>query len=357
MLTLTLIILLSIAVVVYRFIVINSSLQNHHDHAFGDAKAPTNTTGQPTIEPLPNFNFAETAPLPYRPFQNKRHVAIGITKMPKSEWIRMDKGYLARIEQRKQVMREHGNEAVGCGPLVDPAIEELFQEIMVDYLPKRYPTMFSLRGTTLHNKATGGHYQVDIKDHATMLRYLGENVEEDFYIMCPDEEDEIRLQGYIGCFPGGFLPSSRIGQSMREIHAPVPGFEERIGKGADRALKRLEPENFIERFNWSLQTDGPDLFRVDGNNFYPEQGQSALLLQQIIIDNCWLRVEHQTLCRLPKTRAVIFCVRSYMTTLHDIKAEGNGPLLADAFESMPHKLGDYKKTPFWGETVYRFLRS
>jgi hypothetical protein len=109
---------------------------------------------------------------------------------------------------------------------------------------------------------------------------------------------------------------------------------------------------------WSLQTDGSDLFRVDGNNFYPEQGHTLPEdPESINIDECWLRVEHQTLCRLPKSRAVIFCVRSYMTSLHDIKAEGNGLLLAAAFESMPHKLGDYKKTPFWSETVYKFLRS
>ena len=25
---------------------------------------------------------------------------------------------------------------------------------------------------------------------------------------------------------------------------------------------------------WSLQVDGPDLWRLGGNNFYPEQGQA-----------------------------------------------------------------------------------
>jgi hypothetical protein len=108
---------------------------------------------------------------------------------------------------------------------------------------------------------------------------------------------------------------------------------------------------------WSLQVDGPDLFHVDGNNFYPEQG--AVIPQDtepIKIEESYLRVEHQMLTRLEKSRAVIFCVRSYMTSLEDIRKDGNDPLLAEAIESMPEKLGYYKKRPFWDKQVYAFLR-
>lgn len=109
---------------------------------------------------------------------------------------------------------------------------------------------------------------------------------------------------------------------------------------------------------WSLQTDGKDLFRLDGNNFYPEQGEDLPDEEdRVNLDDCFLRVEHQTLVRLKRSRAVIFCVRSYMTSLYDLKAEGEGPLLAEAFESMPNKLGNYKKRPFWQTPVYAFLRS
>ena len=109
---------------------------------------------------------------------------------------------------------------------------------------------------------------------------------------------------------------------------------------------------------WSLQSDGEDLFRVDGNNFYPELGHTLPEDEdKIAIDKCFLRVEHQTLVRLPKSRAVVFCVRSYMTSLHDIKKEGNGVMLAESFESMPEKLGNYKKRPFWQTPVYKYLRA
>ena len=150
-------------------------------------------------------------------------------------------------------MRDHPNEAIGTNEIVNPAIRELYEEIMC-LLPRRFPTIFQADGSKLRNLVTNSIYSLgaDCLDHVTMLRNLGENVEEDFYFMCPDDEDDLRLQGYIACFPGGFLSPSRLGQSLREIHQPVPSYEKRLGNGADRYLKKLEPGKFINRMNVSL---------------------------------------------------------------------------------------------------------
>lgn len=166
----------------------------------------------------------------------------------------MDNGYLDRLEERKQVICDNAYEAIGTGTIVNPAIEELYEELMINFLPQRFPTMFSLKGSTLRNKITGCNYSININklDHATMLRNLAENVEEDFYFMCPNEEETLRFQGYLGCFPGGFHSPSRVGMPVREIHQPVPGYQERIAKGTDRHLARLQPNTFIERYNVSF---------------------------------------------------------------------------------------------------------
>lgn len=177
----------------------------------------------------------------------------GIKKMSRNEWIRIDRGYMNRIKERQMVMREHAADAIGTSDIVNPAIAELYEAIMINHLPNRFPTMFRIEGTRLLNLVTGRSHSIKMQElsHAEMLQNLGESVEEDFYIMCPDEEGEIRLQGYIACFPGGFLSRAKVGMSMREIHQPVPGYAERIGKGADRHLQRLEPGNYIERMNVS----------------------------------------------------------------------------------------------------------
>jgi hypothetical protein len=113
----------------------------------------------------------------------------------------------------------------------------------------------------------------------------------------------------------------------------------------------------LSTLQWSIQNGGSDLFRLDGNNFYPEKGHIIPdEPEDVDIATSYMRVEHQTLTRLPKTQAIIFCVRTYLTPLQDIRDEGNGPELADAIDSMPEKLGDYKMRPFWGKKVCAWLR-
>lgn len=108
---------------------------------------------------------------------------------------------------------------------------------------------------------------------------------------------------------------------------------------------------------WSLQVDGADLFRTDGNNYYPGKDETFDGNKyNPPLSDCFLRVEHQTLTALRRSRAIIFTVRSYMTPLHQVVAEGDGSDLANAIESMPQGLGEYKMRQYWGEKVLPWLR-
>jgi hypothetical protein len=172
----------------------------------------------------------------------------------RNEWIRMDCGYLARIQERQRLIQHEPKSVMCTSPFANPAIEELYSEIMIDYLPHRYPTMFKTLGNTVHNVITGSTYPLSTSgltpEH--MLELLGVNVEDDFFFMCPDEIDgQFRLRGCIGCFPNGFLSPAHVGQSVREIHQPVPGYEERLGNGVDRYFQRMQPGKFVERMNVS----------------------------------------------------------------------------------------------------------
>lgn len=73
-----------------------------------------------------------------------------------------------------------------------------------------------------------------------------------------------------------------------------------------------------------------------------------------------IRVEHQTLSRLPKSQALIFTMRTYITPLSQVKAEGLGPALADAVEGLDANgkaMAEYKRRGEWGEVVGEYLRS
>lgn len=73
-----------------------------------------------------------------------------------------------------------------------------------------------------------------------------------------------------------------------------------------------------------------------------------------------LRCELQSLTRLPESKFVLFCFKTYLFPLSELKAEGSGPALADAIEGL--KTGNapgmfkYKSAVRWGKSVQEYLR-
>lgn len=73
-----------------------------------------------------------------------------------------------------------------------------------------------------------------------------------------------------------------------------------------------------------------------------------------------IRMELQTLTRLPKTKAILFSFKTYLYPLAELKEEGLGPQLADAIEGL--KTGNapgmwtYKGGVRWGKSVCTYLR-
>ena len=122
---------------------------------------------------------------------------------------------------------------------------------MLDVLPKRFPQMFQTNGGVFKNLVTGHQHCISEAraNSLTMLRHLSENVEEDFYLMCPNEEGEYVLRGFVACFPQGLLPSAKVGLTVSQIHAPVPGYETRLQKGVNRCFQRMARGESVGRLN------------------------------------------------------------------------------------------------------------
>ena len=155
------------------------------------------------------------------------------------------------MQRRRSLVDEHPKVCLGNNEISTPDIQEVYEEIILDLLLKRFPTIFRIKGDIFQNLVTGSRHSISaaLTDHSAMLRHLATNVEEDFWFMVPNELNEFILQGFVACFSQGLLPSAKVGTSVSELHKPIPGYDGRLKRGVVRWFERMVRGQSIARLN------------------------------------------------------------------------------------------------------------
>ncbi|KAH6695187.1 hypothetical protein F5X68DRAFT_243682 [Plectosphaerella plurivora] len=285
------------------------------------------------IEPLANFDYEATQRHEFRPFKPIFHITMALQSDTPSDLITIDQDYLSRINIRKALIDEHPNRVHGCVPAGVDAVHELHQYLFHEYLPVRYPTIFQQvdgeRGRMLRNSITGMDHPTAVQeDSMAALLALGTSVEEDLFLLKPTPDGH-QCVAFMCCFPSGWDPAEKLGRHMKQIHATVPGYE-KIGPSMERFFGKLEAGKSVKRQNWTVQTHA-NLYAAKGNHIH---GEEDVQEEEIDIEKTFLRVELQTLSRLPKTHSILFSFKTFLYPIKDLKQEGLGPRLADAIEGL-----------------------
>jgi hypothetical protein len=311
-----------------------------------------------------------------------------------SELILMDKNYADRIKYRTGIMRKHTTNTVNISEenpaSITPAIREYYTYVMGTYLPLRYPTMFKLHQThyetgqtfMLENKINGSIVPASPVKHMqplNLLETLGRTIDEDVLFLLPEQidsetEGKYHLLAYVTCCPSGFDPKVKIDNPLASIHAPVPGYKEKLESSMDRYFAKLEVGKFVKRVNWSVTIDADLYAGTDASkgSTHAHDGDEVIELksEDLDVEKAFLRCERQTLFRLPESKAIVFSFKTYLYPLKEVKEEGNGEALAEAIEGL--RLGNvggdeknggrggmwfYKRGGVWGSAVTKYLRS
>lgn len=176
--------------------------------------------------------------------------SVAIQANTPSELITIDEDYLDRITQRRSIIATHGSTVHGCIPTGDAAVRELYTYLLSEHLPKRFPTIFQLSkdNSSCKNLATGTSFPTLPKDSPdAALRVIGETIEEDFFLLQQTPEGHQSI-AFMCCFPAGFDPSTKLGKTLVEIHAPVPSYE-KIGSSMEKFFAKLEVGKSVKRTN------------------------------------------------------------------------------------------------------------
>jgi hypothetical protein len=137
--------------------------------------------------------------------------------------------------------------------------------------------------------------------------------------------------------PTFFSIDDAFGRDLTALHGPVPDGV-RLAQRIGRVFVGLRPELVLERFNWTLQC-GPDRHTPDGA---PLRARAASVLPKNAESTVHLRVERQTIRRLPQTGAVLFTIRVCLDPLSAI-APADRPILAQAWRALQGEGRRYKR--------------
>ncbi|KUI60946.1 hypothetical protein VP1G_08135 [Cytospora mali] len=314
-----------------------------------------------SVEPMAGFQWTQKEPLKFRPFKPVYHITMALQNSSPADLIVMDRNYKDHILERRQLMIDHPSIVVGATPRGKAAVQEMYAYLLSEYLPKRYPSMFSLSddGKKFHNQVIGTSFPTLPPDDALeALRTIGETIEDDMFLLHETNKGH-RSVAYVCCYPSGFDPSEKLDKLLDEIHEPVPSYN-KIGPSMERFFSRVKVGKNAKRVNWSV-VDSPILFNCKGNHVHGEDVEEVIEDEDIDISQARMRVELQTVSRLPATGAVVFSFKTHLYTLEEIKADGMGDQLADAIDGLGKGnapgMWTYKGAIRWGKKVKEYLRS
>jgi hypothetical protein len=151
-----------------------------------------------------------------------------------------------------------------------------------------------------------------------------------------------------------FTAAEVIGKPLAGLHAPVPGFGERFLARVVRMFDALAADTVLERRNWTVMP-GEYLHAPDGAairarlaELGPDDAAAAL----------FVRVERQTLRRLPETGGVVFTIRVWLHPLGALDAEpARRAAFAAAWRGADADFRRYKRLAAYDDLVEAYLRA
>ncbi|HWL18163.1 MAG TPA: DUF3445 domain-containing protein [Bradyrhizobium sp.] len=272
----------------------------------------------------------------------------------------IDEHYLAEVEERRLVLERDPHRFDSLPHMHLHQWDTL--ELVMESFSAGYPDLFELHRTgdrwTWINKPLGLEDSFVFGDDSTLPRapadYILRQVQGDFVIMDQRDGDLYADAGMV-TGPADWTLAFDLGMSFKEWHGPVPLAHE-IGV-FDRALNyllQLRIGHPVRRLNWTM-TINP---RMDTSpETYPAWGPDrTTLTPDNIAGLLHLRVELQSLFRLPRSNGVVFSVRTYLASLAELVTN---PVWAKrtrrVLQSLPPELADYKGLTRYRDTAIAWL--
>lgn len=272
----------------------------------------------------------------YLPFTDGQwRMSMGLKALNSEQWIEIDNHLVEELALKEKLLHNHYGDVFASLPGSELSQQEVL-DLLINHLLQHYPQHYRQQGTTLKNLKTQQVWTITDFQSAP-LDLAGRLVQDDLLLMQPS------LKGYILtaaslCFPSRWRLQDKLGHPLVQIHAPVPGYQDKLKHPVDNFFDRLRVEHPAWRLNWSI-VDTPELFLPEATR---KNGDTRLDANNAG-ENLWIRMERQTLRRLKVSGDILFTVRTYVHPLNVLQDKPAIAFnLAATIKQMPMEMQRYK---------------
>ncbi|GAB3988811.1 DUF3445 domain-containing protein [Spirosoma daeguense] len=288
--------------------------------------------------------------LPYFPFGQRFNDKMGITPLSESDrLVEVDEHYVAEVSLKRQLLNELPDYYYKALPGYVAAQWEVL-ELVLQNLSRFAPESFMLR-------QDGGQWQwtnlllneeisFTFGDVTTLplepLDWVGRQVQEDLILMAGT--DATLIAGQL-CFANDWCLDEKIGLPFWQIHAPITPIVEPMLRAAQTLMARLPVGRTVWRTNWSVKVSD----QLDMTSRHSKQLKQQLaeqlsgLIPATIGDQLYVRIERQTLTRLPRSGVILFGIHTYQNRLSDEATDPERAYrMAQVFNTTPPAMLSYK---------------
>lgn len=242
----------------------------------------------------------------YKPF------SIGMNLLDLADWIEVD-ALLPEYLAEKARLFAAERDAVFREEIETRAAQREVLDLLLSHLPARFPDIFRREGRRVAVVPAGVEVDVEDESEAPFVR-ASRMIQEDLVLM-RKSEGGYRLAAGAVCFPSSWALDDKFGRTLDAIHSPVPGYADLMAGRVARIFDNLPAEKPAWRMNWTLHPD--DALHHPVGGLWPE-GELAP----------FVRLERQTLRRLPLSGDILFSIRTYLDPVAALKDHPGGSVFA-----------------------------
>lgn len=281
-------------------------------------------------------------PIIHTPYDgSSKPFTIGLKPLNVGHWIEIDRHLPGYLYEKAHLAATIADKVIVSQESSLAAQIEI-RDMVANHVTSHFPHDYSRSGDAITIRPAGRTVNLNAATFPP-IHIAATLVQEDLVLMTKGVEGWQMAAASV-CFPSAWTLQEKFGRPMHVIHKPVPGFSEGTRNAGliERMFDNLSPAQPVIRWNWSLYGDDELYHPVS------DHGMKRRFGEDVEPRNIKLRLERQTLRKLPSSGGIVFTIRIHVDPLEALETHPEGPTLAASIAAQIEALSE-------GEIAYKGL--